>query len=218
VNERLRLQIKKIIEGHARAALVLIFLCIGISAHGQDKPSSRGTKLIEKPNQLRPAMLVWANDQDADRLVETVTQAMLGDRQVWRVTDYDQDPTSTTANDYDLYDLDAVTLSPLRSISNREGSQLQLTFGDHEVTVRTKAGGTESAPERIAVSVPVKPEGPGETAMVASLPLAIGYRTQYQIVDRWDGHGSARLKTVTLSVQGDRLRPRRLEGKRFMRY
>jgi hypothetical protein len=146
-------------------------------------------------------MLVWGNDQNADRTVETVTQAMLGDRQVWRVTHYDQDPTSTVTNDYDLYDLDAVTLAPLRSISNREGSQLQVTFSEHEVTIRTKVG-AESAPERIAVSMPVKPEGPGLTAMVASLPLAIGYRTRYQIVDRWDGQGISRLKTVTLSVLG----------------
>jgi hypothetical protein len=30
-----------------------------------------------------------------DRMVEVVTPAVLGGRQVWRVTHYDQDPTST---------------------------------------------------------------------------------------------------------------------------
>ena len=32
------------------------------------------------------------------------------------------------------------------------------------------------------------------------MPLALGYTTRYQLVDRWSGEGSARLKTVTLSV------------------
>jgi hypothetical protein len=46
----------------------------------------------------------------------------------------------------------------------------------------------------------VQPEGPGLDVFVAGLPLVIGYKTRYAIVDRWGGHGSTRVKTVTLSV------------------
>ncbi len=35
---------------------------------------------------------------------------------------------------------------------------------------------------------------------MAGLPLSVGYKTEYFIVDRWNGHGGSRLKAITLFV------------------
>jgi len=152
-------------------------------------------------------MLVWNVGLDEGKgpepLVETITSATLGERQVWRVTHYSQDPSSETSNDFDLYDLDRDTLAPLRSVWNNGKSRLELTFGSEEVVVRSTPPGTDGV-EKIRLTAPVQAEGPGETAWVASLPLGMGYQLRYHIVDRWDGQGASRLKAVTLSVLGRR--------------
>ena len=126
-----------------------------------------------------------------DRMVEVLSRAILGGHKTWRVTDYPQDPTAASSNDYDLYDLDRETLAPLQSVWSSSGSYLEIAFDwtalDHK-----------SGPERVPLSNRVEPEGPGGIAFVASLPLRPGFRTRYQIVDRWNGRGAGRLKRVTL--------------------
>lgn len=180
---------------------LMVLLGLGITVRGKHVGGS-GSQTAGAA-RLRPAMLIWnvgvGDPKGPDQLIEVVTQATLGDRKTWRVIHYSQDPTLDETNSYDLYDLDAESLAPLRSVYNSQGSHLELLFGDKEVTVRhTSSKGSE--PEKVPVTEPVKPEGPGETAFVASLPLHPGYHLQYKMVDRWDGRGQGRLKTVDLSV------------------
>lgn len=143
---------------------------------------------------MRPAMIVWNGG-----LVETITRASLGSRKTWRITHYPQDPTSSKTNDYDLYDLDQTALKPLRSVMNAENFRLELIFADQEVTFH-KTTDHDDITEKIPLSTPVCPEGPGLDVFLASLPLRVGYTVRYAIVDRWGGHGATRVKTVTLSV------------------
>lgn len=180
---------------------LMVLLGLGITVRGER--ASGSSRQTPGAARLRPAMLIWnvgtGDPKGPDQLIEVVTRATLGDRKTWRVIHYPQDPTSDETNSYDLYDLDAESLVPLRSVYNSQGSHLELLFGDKEVTVRhTASKGSES--EKVPVTGPVGPEGPGETAFVASLPLRPGYHLQYKMVDRWDGRGQGRLKTVDLSV------------------
>jgi hypothetical protein len=81
--------------------------------------------------------------------------------------------------------------------------RLEIAFDKDSATLRrlTKQGTTE---ERIPLTVPVTREGPGGRVFVASLPLREGFNTQYNIVDRWNGTSSSRVKQMTLSVLGMR--------------
>jgi len=172
-----------------------IFLCaIASGLSGQTDHAAQGLKYPASSQQMRPTMILWNTG-----LVETITRASLGNRKTWRITHYPQDPTETKINDYDLYDLDQNTLAPLRSVRNTEEYHLELTFAEKEV-IFNKTSEQENITETIPLSTVVQPEGPGHTIFVAGLPLAVGYKTRYAVVDRWGGHGSTRVKTVTLSV------------------
>jgi hypothetical protein len=160
-------------------------------------PSAAETSPQASSKQIRTTMMLWSGS--AAGLVETITPASFGSHKTWRVTHYPQDPTETNTNDYDLYDLDRETLAPLRSVRNTAEYRLELTFREREVTVR-KTGGKNTVTERIPISTVVEPEGPGLDVFLAGLPLAAGYKTRYAVVDRWGGHGSGRVKAVTLSV------------------
>jgi hypothetical protein len=174
---------------------LFIFLCaIAAVLSGQTDHPAQALTHPASSGQMRPAMVLWNTG-----LVETITRASLGSRNTWRITHYPQDPTGTKINDYDLYDLDQKTLAPLRSVRNTEEYHLELTFGEKDVTFH-KTSAQENISETIPLSTAVQAEGPGHTVFVAGLPLAVGYKTRYAIVDRWGGHGSTRLKTVTLSV------------------
>lgn len=148
--------------------------------------------------QIAPAMLVWGTGIAAGQIT-TITQASFGNRKTWRVTDYAQDPAAEKVSDFDLYDMDQATLAPLRSVMNTEEFRLELIFTPTEVTLhKTMKQGDVN--ERVPLTNAVEPEGPGLDVFVSSLPLAVGYRKRYAIVDRWCGHGATRLKMVTLSV------------------
>jgi hypothetical protein len=178
-----------------RIAHLLIFWCVLAPVlDGQGDHSSPKTAHPAASIQIHPAMILWNTG-----LVETITPASLGDKQTWRITHYPQDPVDSKTNDYDLYDLDQTTFAPLRSVMNNEDSHLELTFGAKEVTLR-KTTGQETVTEQIPLTGLVQPEGPGLDVFVARLPLAVGYKMRYAIVDRWGGHGSTRVKAMTLSV------------------
>lgn len=182
-----------------RIALLLIFsLTVATTLDGRTDDPGRAAGNHVASDQIRPAMILWGAGIAAG-LVETITPAMLGDRKTWRITHYPQDPTAQKINDYDLYDLDRTTLAPLRSAMNTEEYHLELIFTEKEVTLH-KTTSRDNVTERIPLSTGVEPEGPGTTVFVASLPLTVGYKKRYAIVDRWGGYGSTRVKTVTLSV------------------
>ncbi len=155
-------------------------------------------------SSLRPAMLLWnvgvGESEVPSRLVETITPGTWQGHETWRVTHYSQDPVDSKINDYDLYDLDRQTLAPLRSVSNREDGYLQLVFSKNNVAVAAKTKGADWS-ESVDLHGEVQAEGPGETAFVATLPLRVGYKLNYEIVDRWSGRGNTRLKKMTLEVK-----------------
>ena len=167
---------------------------VSLVAPALSTQSNRPGKAETPPPEIHPTMILWKTG-----LVETITPATLGDRNTWRVAHYPQDPSESKTNDYDLYDLDRTTFAPLRSLMNSEDRHLELIFSQKEVVVH-QTSGRDTSEETISLSGPVQPEGPGLDVFVARLPLVVGYQTQYAIVDRWSGHGSARVKPVTLSV------------------
>jgi hypothetical protein len=92
---------------------------------------------------------------------------------------------------------------PIRSgIQNSEFRQ-EIAFDKDSATLR-RLTKRRTAEERIPLTVPVMEEGPGGRVFVASLPLRKGFKTQYNIVDRWNGTSGSRVKKMTLSVLGRR--------------
>ncbi|HLW53765.1 MAG TPA: hypothetical protein VKW06_13080, partial [Candidatus Angelobacter sp.] len=90
-------------------------------------------------------------------------------------------------------------LSLLETVGGRCRHAIKLIFAEKEVLLRRTTAQGEST-EQVPLSTHVQAEGPGLDVFVAELPLAVGYRTRYTIVDRWGGHGAARVKAVVLSV------------------
>jgi hypothetical protein len=177
--------------------LLALFASIGSASAFAQEPSSPGSK-------LRPGMLVWNVGIDGtegpSHLVETITTSSWEGHDTWRVTHYPQDPTNSKINDYDLYELDRRSLAPLRSVSNREDGYLDLRFEETGVTIHSKTRG-EGRSEHIDLGSAVRPEGPGLTAFVATLPLGAGYQLNYDLVDRWNGRDKGRIKKMKLVVK-----------------
>ena len=176
------------------AHLLIIWCVIAPVLDGQTPRPPRKNEHLAESNKIRSTMILWNTG-----LVETITPASLDGRKTWRITHYPQNPVDSNTNDYDLYDLDQSTFAPLRSVMNNEESHVELLFAEKDVTFR-QTRGKETMTEEIPVTGPVQPEGPGLDVFVARLPLAVGYKTHYAIVDRWGGHGSTRVKAMTLSV------------------
>jgi len=181
--------------------IAILLLCVGNSGCARPSPVISGPNLGNAGLRLKSAVLVWnvglGYAKGPEGLVETITPTTFSGREVWRVAHYAQDPSSTNSNDFDLYDLDRTTLSPLRSVWKSGSSRLEMLFEKNEIQIRT---GDNRPEERIRVTSLPAPEGPGGTAWLATLPLEIGYQMRYKIVDRWDGLGPARLKMLTLVV------------------
>jgi hypothetical protein len=113
-----------------------------------------------------------------------------------------QDATTSPDNEFDLYDVDANGLKPLRNVMQTSKFRLEITFNQDVATLRRIAENGGTTLERIPLTMPVMPEGPGERVFMASLPLGKDFKTEYYILDRWSGTGTSRLKLVTLSVIG----------------
>jgi len=152
-------------------------------------------------------MLVWrigTNEPGGPSgMIEAITRATFHNRPSWRVTHYTDDPAASERSDFDLYDVDVETLVPLRSVMRNPGLSLDLDFTRDMVTLRKKdEAGTST--ERIPLTTPVMPEGPGLRVFVASLPIKDGYTAHFQSVDRWSGKEATRVKPMTLTVTGRR--------------
>jgi hypothetical protein len=149
-----------------------------------------------------PAILEWQvglNEKDGPTpMVETVLPATYKGRAVWRVVHRDPDPTQEGADSFDMYDVDRETLVPLRSVMQREGFYLGLSFEGEKVTLDKREGDQRQQTE-VRVRNPM-PEGPGMRVLLAALPLRPGYETSFPIVDRWAADETRRIQTVDLSV------------------
>src|SRR5262245_1637225 len=104
----------------------LIVVALGCAA------APRGTA-APRSSDIRPATLIWdvgiGAPDGPSPLVETILPATYRGVPVWRIVHRDLDPTSDgSRNTYDMYDVDRTTLAPLRSIMEREGFHLALTF------------------------------------------------------------------------------------------
>jgi hypothetical protein len=155
------------------------------------------------PAEVRPATLVWdvgINEKDGPSpLVETILPATYKGKEVWRIVHRDPDPTADGShNSYDMYDVDRKTLVPVRSIMDREGFHLELTFDGDKVTIE-KREGQDHAKTEVRVQNPM-PEGPGEAVLLAALPLRPGYTTSFPIVNRWPKDETSRVAWIDLVV------------------
>jgi hypothetical protein len=191
---------------HSASLLVFLagFIAAGILAvvsSAQERPPNAAT--VAAHSKVQPALLVWQTDIHADGgpspLLETITSVLAEGRRIWRVTHYPPDPTNSTVNEFDLYDVDAETFRPIRSVMQTPEFRLEITFAPDAATLRRVVKDGNSV-ERIPLSKPVMPEGPGSTVFLAGLPLKEGFTTEFLVLDRWSGTGSSRVKTVRLSV------------------
>jgi len=152
---------------------------------------------------VTPALIEWSigtnQHEGPSPLIETIVPAVYQGKRVWRVVHRDPDPVVSGAiNDYDMYDVEQDSLKPLRGVMNREGFYLGLTFEGDRVRIDRRAG-DDRKQAAIIVHNP-RPEGPGETVLLATLPLEVGYRTTFQIVDRWAKDGTDPVKWIDLVV------------------
>jgi hypothetical protein len=152
-----------------------------------------------------PALLLWRVDVNGadgpSETLEAITATQVEGRKAWRVTHYPPDPTRSQVNEFDLYEVDAETFHPIRSVMQTPEFRLEIGFGPTIATLRrtTKNG---ASVERIPLQVPVMPEGPGNTVFIAGLPLSEKFAMRYVTLDRWDGNGTSCLKKVQLTVTG----------------
>lgn len=183
--------------------VVTLVAALGAVAGGTQQPQ----RMVV--DQIRPAMLSWRINTTAPAgpslMIETVTRAMLRDRQVWRVTHYSADPTAMPLNDFDMYDVAADTLTPIRSTMRTSQFSLDLAFSPTGVTHQRQENG-EVATDHVPLNVAVTPEGPGWTVVLAALPLTVEFTRKFHMVDRLSGQGAGRLKALTLTVLGRRER------------
>ena len=176
------------------AKFQLIVICLSFVA------CARHSQLPAKSEAIRPATLLWNvginNPAGVSQMLEAITPAIVGGQKSWRVTHYSQDPTTSSVNDFDLYDVDATSLDPIRNVMQTPDFRLEISFARAGASLRRI---TESAAkeENVPLAVRVMPEGPGERIFVASLPLRDGFELKYHILDRWSGDGPSRLKSMT---------------------
>jgi hypothetical protein len=175
--------------------LVLVSAFLGGCDGGQT------VKQASRTAQVRPGVLEWkvgiGQKDGPSSLVEVILPATYNGRAVWRVVHWDGDPTASGSSaDYDMYDVDRVTVRPVRSVASHDGFYLALTFDSEKVMIERR---DQSGSRRSEVSVrDPMPEGPGLEVLLASLSLRVGYRTSFSIVDRWDETRS--LKQIDLVV------------------
>lgn len=154
---------------------------------------------------VRPALLLWNVDLNGpggpSETLEVITATQVNGRKAWRVTHYPPDPTGSQVNEFDMYEVDAETLHPIRSVMQTPEFRLEIAFGPNAATLRRTTKNGESV-EHIPLSAAVMPEGPGNTVFMASMPLKERFTKRYLVLDRWNGSGSSRLKNVQLVVTG----------------
>jgi hypothetical protein len=182
------------LRGITSAVAILFFGFQGCGHHAAQ---------VAAHSKVQPALLVWQTDIHADDgpspLLETITSVLTEGHRIWRITHYPPDPTTSTVNEFDLYDVDAESFQPIRSVMQTPEFRLEITFAPDAATLR-RVDKDGSSVERIPLSKPVMPEGPGSTVFLAGLPLKEGFTTEFLVLDRWSGTGSSRVKTVKLSV------------------
>lgn len=190
----------RVMSRGGRVAHVAAFIA-ALSVHGY------GETADVNATQIKPAMLQWrigiGRAEPASDMVEAITRAVLDGRQTWRVTHHAADPARSSIADFDVYDVDAETLAPIRSVMRNMTFELSLSFSSTSVSLRRTEQDT-SHDEQIPLRRSVKPDGPGLRVFVASLPLKRGYTTRFETVDRWSGKEAGRVKAVTLSVRDRR--------------
>lgn len=179
------------------AILSALVICLGSCSCGWKRPEQ------SRAAGVQAAALIWRTDVNnpngPGNLLEAITSATIDGRKAWRVTHYDLDPTTTSTNDFDLYDIDASSFKPIRSVMQNGDFRLEIVFNQKFATFH-EAGKGGNVIENIPLSVDIMPEGPGHTVFVASLPLRDGFTKRYYILDRWGGTGSSRIKEMILSV------------------
>jgi hypothetical protein len=161
---------------------------------------------VPAPGQLREAMLTWRIGLDwprgPSRAIEVITRATWKGRDVWRVVHHQEDPTTAVEGRYDMHDVDALTMTPVRNVMRTDAFALEIDFTPEAVTYRRRAANGDSAIEHVPLTASVMAEGPALTALVASLPLAADYTTSFAMLDRWQGRERERIRPVTLRVTG----------------
>ena len=96
-----------------------------------------------------------------------------------------------------MYDVDRQTLVPVRSVMRQEGFFLGLTFDGDRVEIE-KIEGEQKSKTEVRVRNPMP--GPGVRVLVAALPLRVGYKAEFPVVDRWAADEAHRVTTMRLSV------------------
>lgn len=169
-----------------------------LSAHSSGQSSEANQSIV------KAAMLRWRigieRAEPPSNTIEAIAPVTVEGRRAWRVTHYPFEPDE---GGFDVYDVDASTFSPIRSVMKNAAFELSLTFDPQRVLLhRMEKGNTVS--ESIVLDEALKPEGPGHRVFIASQPLKPGYTLKFRIVDRWSGKERSRVKEMTLSVSDRR--------------
>lgn len=176
-----------------KVSLVIFISILGLQAQSQKEIPIE--KLINT-NQLKPAQIHWYDGGMIETIYRTTTEK--GD--FWHVTH--RDPNPSKENDYDYYQMDGKTLFPLISdnlSTNRHFYTLNFSPNIVNIKYKTKE---EDVSYQIPIDSYVAPEGPGLPVFLGSLPLKVGFKSSYKVLDRWSGKSPrlAILKTVKLEV------------------
>jgi len=179
-----------------RRAAVLGLLALGCGA-APARPAAPGVRVTA-------AVLEWSTGTNQPEgpspMIETILPAVHDGQEVWRVVHREGDPTLPGGADYDLVDVRVADLTPLRSVTSRDGLRLALTFAGGRAKIDRRSGDEQLTLDVEAAHI--VPEGPGQTVWLAAQPLAPGYRASVAIVDRWARDLTDPVRTVDVAVIG----------------
>jgi dipeptidyl aminopeptidase/acylaminoacyl peptidase len=162
-----------------------------VSADAATAPLPVADGSLLEPGTLQYAMTAQVMGQemvfDIARDFETAT---VEGETIWRVVETTVMPMGTVV---DTMELDYQTLAPIRR-SLAGGASVRLHYTDTSVTGEVRAPG-QTMPIDVDLEAPILASGAGTDAVIATLPLQVGYTATFRI----------------FNVQSGQVRPMRLE-------
>ncbi len=140
-----------------------------------------GSRLSEGSESYKLKVNAGGNEMNSD-LKATIIKSNLGGKDIWRVIS----ETNGMLNSIDTLEVDAITLLPLRRVANQGQAVVNLTFMNDSAKGVIEAG-MQKIPVNIKLDEPTVTDGMGEGLMIATLPLAVGYKAQYNQLDLMKG-------------------------------
>jgi dipeptidyl aminopeptidase/acylaminoacyl peptidase len=155
-------------------------------------PKSDGSRL-EPASMKYSASMDMMGDTIEMQMTREIEEAMAAGRKCWRVTERVETPMGTSV---DAFDVDRRTLEPVQREASGMGS-MKLMYTHDAVKGEMGAQGRMMEVD-VPLEAPVLGDGPGLIAVLAGLPLEVGYETTYRVFEPM----AQKVRPMKLAVTG----------------